>query len=191
MTIRLVAGLGNPGAEYRETRHNAGAWFVEALARRFGVVLREEPRFLGLHGRASRNGDNVSLLVPTCFMNLSGQSLAACARFYRIAPGEMLVVHDEIDLDPGTVRLKTGGGHGGHNGLRDIVSHLGSDFHRLRIGVGHPGSAERVVPWVLSRANAEDMRRIGEAIERALDSIDDVLAGDFARAMNVLHQKPS
>lgn len=192
MTIRLVAGLGNPGPEYSDTRHNAGFWFVDAVARRQRASLREEPRFFGRHARVGVGDDKVSLLQPTCWMNRSGQSLLACMNFYRIEPGEVLVAHDDLDLEPGTVRLKTGGGHGGHNGLRDIVSRLGGgDFHRLRIGIGHPGSAARVVSWVLSRAGGEDREHIEAAIERALDCLEDILAGDLGRAMNVLHQKSS
>ncbi|KAA3622901.1 MAG: aminoacyl-tRNA hydrolase [Proteobacteria bacterium] len=190
MAIRLVAGLGNPGSEYSDTRHNAGFWFVDALARRNALTLRDESRFFGRHGRVTIDGRSVSLLEPTCWMNRSGQSLVACAGYYRVTPSEILVVHDDLDLDPGAVRLKTGGGHGGHNGLRDIVSRLGSgEFHRLRVGIGHPGSAERVVSWVLSRANRDDTRLIEDGLARALDCLPDILAGDFSRAMNVLHQK--
>ncbi len=190
MPIRLVAGLANPGPQYRETRHNAGAWFLDAVARRFGAVLRDEQRFFGRHVRIMVGGQGVSLLEPTCWMNHSGRAVGACAKFFKLEPEEILVAHDELDLPPGTVRLKTGGGHGGHNGLRDTVAHLGgAGFHRLRIGIGHPGRAEAVVPWVLSRPTSSEAGEIHHAIERALDCIDDVLAGDFARAMNVLHQK--
>jgi PTH1 family peptidyl-tRNA hydrolase len=186
MSLRLIAGLGNPGPEYRDTRHNAGAWFVNALADKCGAALREESRFFGRHARLG----GVSLLEPTCWMNRSGRSVAACAGYYKIEVAEILVVHDDLDLEPGTVRLKTGGGHGGHNGLRDIVTHLGSAaFHRLRIGIGHPGNAERVVPWVLSRPSADEAQRILLAIDRALDCSADILAGEFSRAMNTLHQK--
>lgn len=190
MPIRLVAGLANPGPQYQLTRHNAGAWFLDALARRHGAVLRDESRFFGRHARVNLGGQNVSLLEPTCWMNRSGRAVGACASFFKIAPDEILVAHDELDLEPGTVRLKTGGGHGGHNGLRDTVAHLGgAGFHRLRIGIGHPGRAEAVTGWVLSRPTAEEARLIGDAIDRALDCTSDVLAGELGRAMNVLHRK--
>jgi len=165
---RLVVGLGNPGAEYSETRHNAGFWFCERLAQRLGVVLVRESRFHGLVG-ASREAC-VWLLLPQTFMNRSGQSVGALARFHKIAPGEILVVHDELDIPPGQLRLKFGGGLGGHNGLKDITAHLGSqDFWRLRIGIGHPGNRDEVVNYVLKPPRKEEAAEIEAAIERALD----------------------
>ncbi|GJL81115.1 MAG: peptidyl-tRNA hydrolase [marine bacterium B5-7] len=200
MNIRLVAGLGNPGPEYRDTRHNAGFQCVDRMAERLGVSLKDQAKFFGRHGRLNPNAaspsfvrlsvsEPLSLLEPTCWMNHSGRSVAACAAFYRIQPAEILVVHDELDLEPGCIRLKTGGGHGGHNGLRDIVSNIGgSGFHRLRVGIGHPGHANRVVSWVLSRPGSVESNLISDAIERALDSLPEILAGDFAGAMNRLHK---
>ncbi len=185
--IRLVVGLGNPGPEYRDTRHNAGFWLVDELSEMLRAPLRDEPRFFGSHARARSAGEAVSLLEPGCFMNRSGQSVGACAGFYKIPPDEILVVHDELDLPPGAVRLKRGGGHGGHNGLRDITRVIGADFHRLRVGIGHPGSADRVTPWVLGRPTADDERHIRGAIGRALQCLPDILRGEFQRAMNSLH----
>jgi PTH1 family peptidyl-tRNA hydrolase len=186
--IRLIVGLGNPGAEYQETRHNAGFWFIDELARRFGITLRPEPRFHGETARATLEGSDVRLLTPGTYMNHSGRAVAAFAGFFRIPVTSMLVVHDEIDLPPGTVRLKKGGGHGGHNGLRDIIAALGNrDFFRLRLGVGHPGSKDDVVDYVLRKPSRDDRRRVEEGIDRALDALPDILAGHSQKAMNMLH----
>lgn len=146
MTIKLIVGLANPGAEYAQTRHNAGAWFVDALAERNGQSLKEESKFYGYTARLNLAGNDVRLLVPTTFMNLSGKAVAALATFYRIQPDEILVAHDELDLPPGVAKLKLGGGNGGHNGLKDIQSKLGNNpnFYRLRIGIGHPGDKTRL-----------------------------------------------
>jgi len=186
----LVAGLGNPGPKYERTRHNAGFWFLDALAHRAGISLKNERK---LHGRAcrARIGEvEAVLLAPETFMNDSGRSLRAATDFYRIPVENVLIAHDELDLPPGTVRLKQGGGHGGHNGLRSAFSHLGSpDFWRLRIGIGHPGQAEQVTPWVLSRAGAEDERSIESAIERALEVMSDFLSGRAGEAMKTLHAR--
>lgn len=188
MPIRLLVGLGNPGAEYHHTRHNAGAWFLHELVRRRGVVLREESKFFGRHLKLAIGGESVSLLEPTTFMNHSGRAVGACARFFKITPEEILVAHDELDLPAGAIRLKTGGGHGGHNGLRDTAAHLGGNgFHRLRIGIGHPGHADAVVGWVLSRPGAGEAGQIADAIDRGCDLVDDIVDGDFARVMNTLH----
>ena len=152
--------------------------------------LTSHTRFMGWHDRVSVAGDKVSLLKPSTFMNCSGQSVAACAGFYQIPPEQILVLHDELDLPPGTVRFKSGGGHGGHNGLRDIVTHLGSrEFHRLRIGIGHPGHASAVIGYVLKRASQSDQAAINESIERSLGHIPDLLSGHFQIVMNELHSK--
>ena len=153
MTIKLIVGLANPGAEYAATRHNAGAWYVDLLAERLRAPLREEPKFYGYTSRINLAGADVRLLVPTTFMNLSGKAVAAMATFYRINPDEILVAHDELDLPPGVAKFKLGGGHGGHNGLKDIISKLGNNpnFHRLRVGIGHPGDKNKVVGFVLGR----------------------------------------
>lgn len=188
--VELVAGLGNPGPQYAETRHNAGFWFVDALAAREGEVFRANPRFFGETCEVRLEGRRVRLLKPDTYMNRSGQSLAAIARFYRCPVESILVVHDEIDLPPGTVKLKRGGGHGGHNGLRDIVSALGSrDFARLRIGVGHPGSADDVVDYVLHRPSRDDAKSIVASIEEAMGQLPRILAGDLQGAMNALHRR--
>jgi PTH1 family peptidyl-tRNA hydrolase len=165
---RLIVGLGNPGADYSETRHNAGFWFCERLADRLGVLLSRESRFHGLAGLA--RAEAVWLLLPQTYMNRSGQSVGAMARFLKIAPAEILVVHDELDIPPGQLRLKFGGGLGGHNGLKDITAHLGSqDFWRLRIGIGHPGDRNEVVNYVLKPPRKEEAADIESALDRALD----------------------
>jgi len=165
---RLVVGLGNPGAEYTETRHNAGFWFCERLAARLGVNLAREARFHGLAGLARVDG--VWLLLPQTYMNRSGQAVGALARFHKIVPAEILVVHDELDIPPGQLRIKFGGGLGGHNGLKDITAHLGTqDYWRLRIGIGHPGDRNEVVNYVLKPPRKEESAEIEAAIERALD----------------------
>jgi PTH1 family peptidyl-tRNA hydrolase len=187
--IRLIVGLGNPGPKYLATRHNAGFWFLDALASRFNVTLRQETKFKGEVGKAVINGEDVWLLKPDTFMNLSGQSVAALARFYKIDPQQVLVVHDELDLPPGTVRLKRGGGHGGHNGLRDTASRLGSkDFMRLRLGIGHPGQKELVHDYVLGKPSRDDHISIENAIDDALRVISDIVQGDMDKAMNDLHR---
>ncbi|HJW04233.1 MAG TPA: aminoacyl-tRNA hydrolase [Azospira sp.] len=186
---RLIVGLGNPGAEYEDTRHNAGFWFVDQLARDLKTHLAPQKNFFGLVAKA---GD-VWLLQPTTFMNRSGQSVAALARFYKIAPEEVLVVHDELDLLPGAIRLKQGGGNGGHNGLKDIQAQLGTpDFWRLRLGIGHPRSLnlkQEVVDFVLHRPRHEEQQEIDRAIERCLLAWPRIAAGDFAGAQQQLHGK--
>jgi peptidyl-tRNA hydrolase, PTH1 family len=187
--VQLVAGLGNPGPRYTETRHNAGFWFVDALARRHGGVFRQESRFAGEMARIRLGGHDLWLVKPQIYMNRSGQSVKLVAAFYRIPVEGILVVHDEIDLLPGDVRLKRGGGHGGHNGLRDIMAHMGGDFLRLRIGVGHPGHKDQVVDYVLQRPSREDEAEILRAIDRGLDVMPEVTAGELERAMHKLHSK--
>ncbi|WP_440996226.1 aminoacyl-tRNA hydrolase [Arhodomonas sp. SL1] len=186
--IRAIVGLGNPGSRYERTRHNAGFWFVEALARAHHGSWREARRFHGLHARVTIDGRDVHLLKPTTYMNHSGRAVQALAGFYRLGAPELLLAHDEIDLPPGTVRLKRGGGHGGHNGLRDAVKALDSrEFARLRIGVGHPGSAEAVVPYVLSQASRDEQTAMEAAIDEALAVMPWLLAGDWDRAFQRLH----
>ncbi|HET8730026.1 MAG TPA: aminoacyl-tRNA hydrolase [Moraxellaceae bacterium] len=187
--IRLIVGLGNPGPEYASTRHNAGQWFVERLADKYGILLVNDPKYHGLVGRGTVQGQDLRLLIPTTYMNLSGQSVGALATFFKILPDEILVAHDELDLPPGAIRLKTGGGHGGHNGLRSIISALANHngFHRLRVGIGHPGNAKDVSGFVLTKAPQKEQ----ELIERALDEAealgDDIIAGKLAQAMNKLN----
>lgn len=186
--VRLIAGLGNPGRKYAGTRHNAGAWLVEALARETGQPLREERKFLGHHSKVTWQGQDLHLLVPTTYMNHSGRSLKALSDFFRIPPESILVAHDELDLPPGTARFKQGGGHGGHNGLRDIIGHLSRpQFHRLRVGIGHPGDSKQVINYVLSNAGKREISAIEAALEETLRALPDALHGDWNAAMNRLH----
>ncbi len=191
--IRLIVGLGNPGPEHEHDRHNAGYWFVDALARAHGASLAREAKFFGLVGRAQIGTGTVFLLKPTTWMNRSGQAVAAMANFYRIAPPEILVVHDELDLLPGQAKLKRAGGHAGHNGLRDIQARIGSaDFWRLRLGIGHPRSLQleqEVVDFVLHRPSREHRRSIDEAIERGLEAVPLLVQGDAEAAMHRLHTR--
>lgn len=189
--IRLIVGLGNPGREYADTRHNAGFWWVDRLASRRQAVLKSESKFHGLATRLAGSGRELWLLEPQTYMNGSGRSVAALARFYKISPEEILVVHDELDLPPGTARLKHGGGPGGHNGLKDITAHLGSPaFWRLRLGVGHPGDRRQVVEYVLNPPRREEMGLIDGAMDRSLELAPLLEAGDFAGAMRILHTDP-
>ncbi|MGQ5524559.1 aminoacyl-tRNA hydrolase [Chitinimonas sp. PSY-7] len=189
--IRLVVGLGNPGAEYAETRHNAGFWWVDNLAKELGVVLRPESKFLGLAGRSR---DDIWLLQPTTYMNRSGQSVAALARFYKIPPEAILVVHDELDLLPGEAKLKQGGSHAGHNGLKDIQALLGTaSFWRLRLGIGHPRTLnlnQSVVDFVLQRPRQTEQPDIETAIEHSLKAWPLLAAGEFPRATMAVNTKP-
>ena len=187
--IKLIVGLGNPGSEYRGTRHNAGADFVEELARQCGASLQPDSKFYGMTGRVTLSGHDVRLLIPTTFMNRSGQAVAAMATFYKIDPENILVAHDELDIPPGTARFKRGGGHGGHNGLRDIVPALANnkDFCRLRIGIGHPGHASRVTGYVLGAPTQVDRTRIDACIDEAIASLPLLLEGDDTKAMTRLH----
>jgi PTH1 family peptidyl-tRNA hydrolase len=188
-TIRLLVGLGNPGPEYEDTRHNAGFWWTDAVASRLRASLTPERSYHGLVARVNRpGGDPLWLLEPMTFMNLSGKSVASLARFFKIAPGEILVAHDELDLQPGQVKLKLGGSAAGHNGLKDIHAQLGTqDFWRLRLGIGHPGVKAEVVNYVLRKPLAEHRKAIDEAIDRSLESLDLLLAGDMERAMMKVH----
>ena len=187
--IRLIVGLGNPGRDYARTRHNAGFWWVIQCAEQMRIVLKPESRFFGVAGR-DMSGTEINLLMPQTFMNLSGKAVAALTRFYKIAPEEILVVHDELDLSPGVARLKQGGGHGGHNGLKDIVAQLGSpQFWRLRIGIGHPGHKNEVANYVLNPPRADEADLIESAIIQSLVVLPEILRGDFAAAMLKLHTK--
>ncbi|HEY5790781.1 MAG TPA: aminoacyl-tRNA hydrolase [Gammaproteobacteria bacterium] len=186
--LALIVGLGNPGSGYAETRHNVGFWLLDRLARLAGAGFRPESRFHGDTCEASLAGHRVRLLRPSTYMNRSGQAVAALARFYRIPPEAVLVVHDDLDLPVGQVRLKVGGGHGGHNGLRDIVAQLGShDFVRLRIGIGHPGQREAVTGHVLSRPSAEDRGALERALDDVVAELPRLVDGDWQAAMRRLH----
>jgi PTH1 family peptidyl-tRNA hydrolase len=189
--LRLIVGLGNPGAEYQQTRHNAGVWFIDALLKRFSATspLSKETKFKALIGQTLIAHHTVRLLVPETFMNNSGEAIAAFSHFYKIEPASILIAHDELDLAPGNARLKFSGGHGGHNGLRSTISHLGNtkDFGRLRIGIGHPGSAKQVSNFVLSKAPANELSLIESAIDAAVNELEHIANGDWQLAMNTLH----
>ena len=188
----LIAGLGNPGPGYAGTRHNAGFRFVDLLARRHGVDFRSQARFCGETGELRLGGRVVRLLKPHTFMNRSGRAVAAMSRYFRCPAEAILVAHDEIDLPPGTVRLKRGGGSAGHRGLEDLVPRLGSGaFSRIRLGVGHPGRASQVIDYVLKRAPAAEQALVDDAIARTLDHFESIAQGDLEGAMNVLHRRPS
>ena len=187
LPLKLIVGLGNPGREYARTRHNAGWWLVDELAAQARATWRHDAKQNTDLARASIAGTELWLLKPTAFMNRSGIPVAAVANFYRIAPADILVVHDDIDLPPGVARLKQGGGHGGHNGLRDVIAHIGPDFWRLRLGVGHPGSRDKVLDAVLDRPSAAEQVLIDEAVRRSLDVLPELLRGGAQKAMHRLH----
>lgn len=184
----LIAGLGNPSAKYEKTRHNAGFWFVEKLAADQLVKFALESRFSGLMAKFACAGRTVLLLKPQTYMNRSGQSLGALSRYYNIAPENILVAHDDLDFAAGTARLKIDGGHGGHNGLRDIIANLGArNFLRLRIGIGHPGDRSQVLDYVLGKPSGEDRHAIDDAIGRSVERLPEIVAGGIGEAMNRLH----
>ncbi len=186
--IKLFVGLGNPGPEYAATRHNAGFWWIDALARELKLTLVPERAYHGLMARTSIAGHSVWLLQPQTFMNLSGKSVAALARFFKIQPEEILVVHDELDLSPGQAKLKRGGSHAGHNGLRDIHAQLGSsDYWRLRIGIGHPGVKGEVIHWVLKKPAPDQRQLIEDSIAHSLKAYPTMLAGDMDKATLLVH----
>ncbi len=186
--IQLIVGLGNPGAEYEDTRHNAGAWFVFDLARSAHATLRHVGKFHALHCTVQLHDHECHLLIPTTFMNLSGQSVNAVANYYKIPADAILVAHDEVDLPVGDIRLKFDGGHGGHNGLRDIISHLHTNkFHRLRIGVGHPGVSKEVADYVLKPPKKSEREEIDTALQAAQSIVPYLLKGQFQKAMHELH----
>lgn len=189
--IRLIVGLGNPGPEYEHTRHNAGFWWVDAAARQLGGSLAFDRNYKGQVARVNRSEGPVWLLQPMTFMNLSGQSVAPLARFFKIEPAQILVVHDELDLAPGQMKLKQGGGAAGHNGLKDILAQLGSaDFWRLRIGIGHPGVRNEVANWVLRKPPLEDRLAIEQCITESLAALPLMLDGAMDRALAKVHAKP-
>ena len=189
--IRLLVGLGNPGPEYETTRHNAGFWFIDAVARELRVNLAPDRSYFGLVARMSRPDGPIWLLEPMTFMNLSGKSVAALARFFKLAPGEIMVAHDELDLLPGQVKMKLGGSHAGHNGLKDIQAQLGSaDFWRLRLGIGHPGERAEVVNYVLRRPPADDREAIDKCIGQSIAALPLLLDGEMERALMKVHAKP-
>ena len=186
--IQLIVGLGNPGSEYLATRHNAGFWWVDTLAQQWGVQLAQTRDFYGFVACSRQQGQKIWLLEPSTFMNRSGQAVAALARFYKILPENILVVHDELDLLPGQVKLKQGGGHAGHNGLRDIHAQLGSpNYWRLRIGIGHPGDKNEVTNWVLKKPSQDHRIGIEQAIDRSLKAVPDLLNGEMDKATKIIH----
>ncbi len=186
--VRLMVGLANPGSEYEKTRHNAGAWLLERLVAAAGQTFRPDNKLKGLFANVSLGGKPCFLLIPTTYMNHSGQSVLAAAQYYKIPPEEILIVHDELDLPVGTVRLKKAGGHGGHNGLRDIISHLSSkDFLRLRVGIGRPRTGQPVVDYVLSRPGRAEREQVDSAIDESIAILDNVIDGNLQKAMQALH----
>ena len=188
--FKAIVGLGNPGSRYQDTRHNAGFWLLERIARQCGAAFRREARFFADVAEFGVGDGRVRLLKPTTYMNESGRSVQALMRYFDIDVTQVLVAHDEIDLPVGTTRLKRGGGHGGHNGLRDIVACLSSSaFCRVRIGVGHPGSKEQVMSYVLGRSSTQERQQIESSMDPLLEDIDDLLAGRIERVMNTLHRR--
>ena len=187
--IKLIVGLGNPGDKYADTRHNTGEWLIARLARQFNVTLNAENKFFGNVGKTLMNGKEIRFLVPTTFMNLSGKAVGALANFYRIKPEEILVLHDELDLPPGSVKLKLGGGHGGHNGLKDIVAALGNNnnFYRLRIGIGHPGHRDLVAGYVLNKPSPSEREVLEKALDEAANCVELLFKDGIVKATNRLN----
>lgn len=188
MTIKLIVGLGNPGSEYEHTRHNAGFWLIDGLARQWNAPLRAEKKFHGETARANRPEGEIWLLKPDTYMNLSGKAVAALAQFYKIPPAQILVVHDELDIPCGQIRFKLGGGNGGHNGLKDIQAKLGTaDFYRLRLGIGHPGDRNLVVGFVLNKPSAAERELVDNSIAKSLTELPNILDGKLEEAVRALH----
>ena len=188
MSIKLIVGLGNPSKEYEQTRHNAGFWFIDELAWQWKVSLKEDKKYFGEVARVSRAEGDVWLLKPLTFMNLSGKAVGALAQFYKIKPEEILVVHDELDIPCGRIRLKRGGGNGGHNGSKDIQAKLGTaDFYRLRLGIDHPGDKALVSAYVLNKPSAEDKQKVDEAIGKSLQGLPLIMEGKWEEATRFLH----
>ena len=186
-SIRLIVGLGNPGKEYVDTRHNAGFWFVDNVAEKYKATLSNEGKFLGVAGKFRHKEHDIHLLKPQTFMNLSGKSVLALANFYKILPSEILVAHDELDFIPGIVKLKHGGGNGGHNGLKDIDRVMGKDYWRLRLGIGHPGDKNKVADYVLKKPSLGDVIDITRQIDKAVKALEPLLSGEVNLAMKQLH----
>ena len=187
--IKLIAGLGNPGPEYTKTRHNAGVWFVEELAQRNNISLRPEKKYAGLYGKGQIGGELVHLIIPTTFMNRSGQAVAPLANFFRIPVDNILIAHDELDIPPGSVKIKQGGGHGGHNGLKDIIARMANnkEFYRLRIGIGHPGHRDKVTGHVLGKAPSSEQNLIESAIDEATRCFELWQTDGLVKAQQRLH----
>ena len=187
--VRIIIGLGNPEARYERTLHNAGFWFADALARKFGGHFRYEKKFDAEICRVKIHGEDVWLVKPQSYMNHSGPLVRGMLDYYRLAPSELLVAHDEIDLPPGTVRLKDGGGHGGHNGIRDVIRHCGADFLRLRLGVGHPGEKSKVTSYVLKRGSGDVERAVEQSIDEAIEVMPKLLDNGLSAAQKQLHTR--
>ncbi len=187
MSIKLIVGLGNPGEQYMYTRHNAGFWFVQHIAQQFNIELAPDKKFHGVTGRGQVHGHDVRLLLPLTFMNKSGQSVVPMVNYFNIANDELLIAHDELDIPAGSIKLKTAGGHGGHNGLRDITPHIGNDFHRLRVGIGHPGHKSKVTGHVLSKAGNDEQIAIDSALSAAFEALPLLLAGDIEKARSQIN----
>lgn len=187
--VSVIVGLGNPGAEYLRTRHNVGFWFVDALAADSGAAFRAARRFHGETARVKVAGAELALLKPDTFVNRSGLAVRAMLDYLKLAPAQVLVVHDDLDLPPGTVRFKRGGGHGGHNGLRDVIQHIGADFARLRFGIGHPGEGPAVIDYVLKPPRRDEEEAILDALGAALGELPKLVRGDFEGAMRILHNR--
>ncbi len=187
--VQLIVGLGNPGPEYEKTRHNAGQWFVEQLARRYNVPLKADPKYFGLTGKFLLNGHEIKLLIPTTYMNLSGKAVAAMAQFFKVAPEQILVAHDEMAIAPGVAKFKLGGGHAGHNGLKDITSKLGNNanFYRLRLGIGHPGQKDLVTGYVLGKAPQAEQKLIEDALDESLRCLELWQKDGLVKAQHRLH----
>ncbi|EEX49733.1 aminoacyl-tRNA hydrolase [Pasteurella dagmatis] len=187
--IKLIVGLGNPGDKYADTRHNAGEWLIDRLARQFNFTLNPENKFFGKTARVVINGNEVRFLVPTTFMNLSGKAISALANFYRIKPEEILVIHDELDLPPGVAKIKQGGGYGGHNGLRDTIAQLANNknFYRLRVGIGHPGDKNLVAAYVLNKPSPADWQLIDKALDEASTCVEILIKEGITKATNRLN----
>ncbi|MDO4626443.1 MAG: aminoacyl-tRNA hydrolase [Pasteurellaceae bacterium] len=187
--IKLIVGLGNPGDKYADTRHNAGEWLLQRLATRLNFSFKDEPKFFGKTAKTVIQGNEVRFLIPTTFMNLSGKAIGALANFYRIQPEQILVVHDELDLPPGVAKIKQGGGHGGHNGLRDSIAQLGNNknFYRLRVGIGHPGNKNLVAAYVLNKPSPQDSQLIEQALDEAAVCVEILLKDGITKATNRLN----
>ena len=187
--VQLIVGLGNPGPEYEKPRHNAGQWFVEQLARRYNVPLKADPKYFGLTGKFLLNGHEIKLLIPTTYMNLSGKAVATMAQFFKVAPEQILVAHDEMAIAPGVAKFKLGGGHAGHNGLKDITSKLGNNanFYRLRLGIGHPGHKDLVTGYVLGKAPQAEQKLIEDALDESLRCLELWQKDGLVKAQHRLH----